>query len=478
MSEPSTDHPATETLSRLERAVLAHVAIMVVFGAWAFGGGAEWVRVALAGWGALGVGLLLAWFKNRSHHAAPRLGPLVWLWPLALLNLLTVVACFSPSFRAIGFGGEPMLVKIDRPAWLPSSARPAAALFELGLFNALYLSAFNVLVIIRHRRALRGLLLLLSVNALLLAVFGTIQKLTGAQGLFFGRVPAPHDFFFSTFVYHNHWGSFALLMIAATLGLVWHYARRRDDRDSLHSPVFTWVLCALVLAAAVPLSGSRASSALLLLLLGGSLWQLVAQIVRRRRRHRESVARPLAAVLAALTLAAGAVWFVAGKSIEARAAKTREQVGAMRAEGTIGARAVLYRDTWHMARDRLWFGWGVASYPHVFQLYTTIRPNSDRLPIYYADAHSDWLQSLAERGIIGTTLLVLCALAPLAGLRWRDFGHPIARYLLAGCALVLLYAAVEFPFGNAVVVFTWWLCFFAALRFARLERRAERGPSR
>jgi hypothetical protein len=48
-------------------------------------------------------------------------------------------------------------------------------------------------------------------NAVLLAVFGTFQKLAGAKGLWFGLVASPQPRFFSTFVYHNHWGSFILL---------------------------------------------------------------------------------------------------------------------------------------------------------------------------------------------------------------------------------------------------------------------------
>ncbi len=62
---------------------------------------------------------------------------------------------------------------------------------------------------------------------------------------------------------------------------------------------------------------------------------------------------------------------------------------------------------------------------------------------------------------------------PLAGLRRRHFSSPTAAYLLAGCALVLLYAWVEFPFGNAAVVLTWWLAYFCAVRYARLESSSE-----
>jgi O-antigen ligase len=196
-------------------------------------------------------------------------------------------------------------------------------------------------------------------------------------------------------------------------------------------------------------------------------------LVIRRRRFKESIALPLASSLTAVALCAGSVWFVARDRIEVRLAKTREQLGVMHAQGTIGGRVILYRDTWAMARDKLWFGWGTGSYPHVFLLYNSIRPGPDRLPTYYTDAHNDWLQSVAEHGLTGTVLLGLCALVPLSGLRPRHFKTPLPAYLLIGCGLILIYAWVEFPFGNAAVVLSWWTAFFCAARYARLEMSAE-----
>ena len=74
------------------------------------------------------------------------------------------------------------------------------------------------------------MLFILTVNALLLAVMGTFQKLAGAPGLYFGLQPSPNEAFFATFIYHNHWGAFILLSTAAALGLLFHYARRTDHR--------------------------------------------------------------------------------------------------------------------------------------------------------------------------------------------------------------------------------------------------------
>jgi hypothetical protein len=53
----------------------------------------------------------------------------------------------------------------------------------------------------------------------------------------------------------------------------------------------------------------------------------------------------------------------------------------------------------------------------------------------------------------------------------RHFTNPLTGYLLAGCGLILVYAGVEFPFGNAAVVIAFWTCFFCAVQYSRLQDR-------
>ena len=92
---------------------------------------------------------------------------------------------------------------------------------------------------------------------------------------------------------------------------------------------------------------------------------------------------------------------------------------------------MLYHDTWRMARERLLFGWGMGSYPVVFALYNSQESKVDRLPVIYHDAHSDWLQSVAELGLAGTALIgAAVALPALAMRRLRVTTVPF--FLLAG----------------------------------------------
>lgn len=398
-----------------------------------------------------------------------------WLWPTVLLNVLVLISLFNPSFRELKIGDEVLFAKTGGVARWPSSARPELSAQALWLFDGILLSCCNLATCVRQRRKLRAVLLVAGVNALILAVFGTLQKLTGATGLYFGAVPSPQEHFFASFIYHNHWGAFAVLMTACCLGLVAYYARR-SEREFWNSPAFAGLVAVFFLAASIPLSTSRSCTLLVLALLGGAFLHWAAQTVRRRRAAGKSLAPPLLAGAFAVLAAGGVAYKLGEPVITQRLAKTVEQVTEMHARGRIGSRAVLYRDTWHMAQAQPWFGWGMASYPRVFYLYNTQESPIDHLPVFYYDAHSDWLQSLAELGFVGTGLLGLQGLIPLLSLRRHRVGF-IPGYLLAGCALVLLYAWVEFPFGNPAVVLAWWVCFFAAIRYARLDAHSSAADS-
>lgn len=467
--------PGKRPLGLLTWLALLHAGSLLVWTTWAYGGGAQWMRPHFAWWGSLGVLLTLAALKDAHAWREGWMRPLRWLWPLAAFNLLVLAGCLNPAFREVPFDNETVLMPQETSTWLPTSARPALALHALWLFNALWIPCFNLVLLVRQRRAIRGLLMVAVLNALALSIFGTVQKFSRATGPYFGHVETPQSYFFASFIYHNHWGAFILLMLAACLGLIWHQARRHDVRSFFNSPAFTGVVTLFFLAATVPLSGSRSSTMLAVLLFGAAFLHWAVHLVRSRRRHGMSAVLPLGGALAAVVVAAAGIWFVAADTITQRAALTRSQVRAIVDRGGLGERSALYHETWRMAQDRPAFGWGMASYPHVFTLYNR-QSSPDGLPVFYRDAHSDWLQAAAEHGLIGTALLSLCALVPLSRLRWSHLRSPLTLWLLAGCAVLLLYAVVEFPFGNVSVVFTWWLCFFGAIQYGRLHDREAPAP--
>jgi len=175
-------------------------------------------------------------------------------------------------------------------------------------------------------------------------------------------------------------------------------------------------------------------------------------------------------VLVVAVAACGAISWLAQRSISERYRETRSALE--RAESVFDGRLALYRDTWELVRRKPAFGWGFESYGSAFGL---IRPRpvepGRQYEASYTEAHSDWLQSLAETGFVGTGLALLAALLPLAALRGRAWRDALALQVLLGCALVALYAWIEFPFANGAVLISFWVLYFAAIRLILLEPR-------
>jgi len=464
--------PLHQYSKRLEMAAAIQATAFLIGVSWAFGGNADWVRTPISVFGTLGPLLTLAFVLNPGGPGTGPPGKLAWAIPVGLLNLLVLLSCLTPGFRDIVHGDTLYLMPVHVPWWKPSAARPEAALRSLWIFDGIYFSCFNVLLCIRSRSVIRKILAVLAANALVLSVFGTVQKLTGASGLYFGRVKSPQDYFFASFVYDNHWGAFIVLMLGACAGLILRYLRGIELREMMRGPSFLGIVMAFLIAVTVPMSGARMCTLLVLILAFLAVMRGTPAIYRVLRISRipRSLANLLLAAVAACVI--WGAWLIAGEFLSARAAKTGEQLREMWARGGIGARTILYHDTWRMALDRPLFGWGMGSYPSVFSFYNTQQATGDHIPVVYHDAHSDWLQCIAELGFAGLALIGAAVALPALSLRGRHLG-PVSLFLLLGCALVAAYAWMEFPFGNVAVVLAWWLCFSCAVQYARLSPRSR-----
>jgi O-antigen ligase len=471
------DEAQSRTLHRLEIASTLHVVLLVTATTWAFGGQASWVRLPLTLLASAGgvitvVGLTREAFWQTS-------GSKLWRCFVPFLGLCALVLAggCNPSLVEVQGAGGSRLALSPSPVWLPSSARPVLGREALWYFAAVWVSALNLLLFVRRGRLLRALLLVLAVNALVLAVLGTLQKLSGSGGVYFGTIAVPQPRFFSTFIYHNHWGAFVVMMLALTLGLGWHYVRTVPSRDIYQGPLALVVFAVVTLTITLPLSGSRSCTLAGTALLAGASIHVAVHAVRRRRQRNLKTLPPLLALGLLWIGIFGAAWFTGRGTILDRLETSRSQITAMREMGSIGDRALLYHNTWRMARDKPLFGWGMSSYPHIFYGFYNTRTSPDGLPVFYNDAHNDWLQALAEHGFVGTGLLAACAAVPFWLCRRSVRSSLITVYVLSGLGAVLAYAIIEFPFGNRANVLVWWCLFFAALAYARSREGLPSGPT-
>jgi O-antigen ligase len=473
-----TESPRIQNPNILEAAVALHVATLLIGVSWAFGGNADWVRTPISIWASIGILISLSTLASprRPGGTVGDIGK--WTWPIIALNGLVLVSCLSPGFRRMDYGDGTYFMPLGMPWWRPSAARPELALRALWLFDGIYFSCFNVLLLVRRRTVLRAILAALVGNTLVLGIFGTVQKFVGSDGIYFGSVKSPQDYFFASFVYDNHWASFVILMLAACVGLTLRYVGRAGSGGLIHGPSLLGVLSVFLIGVTVPLSGARVCTLLMGILLILAVSKGTPKFMRAMGGL--SVSKPLSGIILALVASAviWAAWGLAGGVVQTRVSKAKTQISAIWSQGSLGSRGILYRDTWRMAHDRMFFGWGMGSYPSVFGFYNTQVSPIDHIPVVYHDAHSDWLQSFAELGVVGTMLLTAAIVLPALSLRRRRLSS-IPFFLVTGCLLVGAYSWIEFPFGNVAVVLSWWVCFICAVQYVRLsiDPSGSRPPS-
>jgi O-antigen ligase len=460
-------------LAALEKIVLVHIAVLLLGSTWVFGGNIGWARLGLSVWGGLALPIT-AFALTNKNSLAPGVSRrrAWWLLPAALYAGLVVASTFNPSFRTLSIDGHTLLVHRG-PAHpnLPNTVNSIASLNALWFGAGAYLSAFNLSLVLRNRSALRWLLVFIASNTLILSIYGTLQKLS-SSGFYFGAAVSPNKRYFSTFIYNNHWGAFMILVLSVATGLLFYHLRRNHGRDLWHSPFTGALLGVLIIATTAPISASRAATGMAFVLILIAVSHATVRIVSTRRRHRLSIWPPLA-ILAAFVLAVtSAVGWLGFKSINERYTETR--LALKENQSLWSSRAELYHDTWQLAAKKPVFGWGLDSFGTAFQL---IRPRSlqpeRQYEASYDTAHSDWLQSVAETGFVGTGLLLLALALPLAGLPRTQFSHPLVAYPLTGLGLVLFYAWIEFPFSSAAVVIAFWTVLFTTVQFSKLTDLAS-----
>ena len=437
-----------------------------------FGGRIDWAYGPMVGWGALGAALLVGRIR-QDERVRIRLLPL--LIPGGFICVLAFASVFNPSFEEFTFYEQQSLRPIPHHELLPSSARPSQTLKNLLLYSTLYLSAFNIMAL-KLRRTIRFILFFFLTNGAMLAVFGTLQKLIGSD-IFFGLEESPNPAFFATFVYHNHWGAFALLSAAIGIGLTayqYHHLGRHGVR---HSPIPVLVILVSLLLLTIPLSSSRSATLLAVVMVGLCFVIGARAIYRQTQQDSYGRAWKLSLLCGLFLVVGGAAYRIAEPVIQQRFQDTVQQIEKRDHYALIESQKVfylesrfaLYRDTWAMFSEKPVFGWGLGSYGFVFMRFDTQSTNASRWPTVYLDAHSDWLELLAELGIVGLIAVIGVLLLPLTRVNSRFLWRDNQGFLLIGCSLILVYAMVEFPFVSPAVMLVFFLSLFSAYRIAQLD---------
>lgn len=469
-------------LHPLELALVLVASLHLCFLPWALGARDPWAQLTSAALGLASL-TLAVWPRRYSGELAPQGAFILHPWSRLLkfppfwlgLLFLAYITCqaLNPAYLRATAGPYWWLAPVEHITWLPSGV---SAPFErmnawrmLAICGGAWALACALAAGLTRRISVQAILTAVVANGAILALVGILQKVTNAKEVLWSIKP-PAYYFVSTFFYKNHAGAyFNLIVVLAVILMVWHHVRsiRRLDRSS---PAPVYAFGTIVLASLVFMSGSRAA---MLLLAGFALICVVVYLVWRKRAG-SGTTHPavvgLASVCGVLLLAAAISFLNLDRAVDQFRHLTTDQGQKMSIQWRLSARAA----TLDLVDQQPLTGWGAGSFRHTFPLVQRNYPEiyrAGRVQTYYWDhAHNDYVQALAEVGILGLALPVLM----LGSLLLRAFrsgalSHPAFILGLIGLGLPLAHAWIDFPLYNCAILVTLCAALVMLVRWTELE---------
>lgn len=398
------------------------------------------------------LGCLTPLILKTHEHTHPFFIDLLWpkFWicaaPACLLTLQFIIGLTQNPLSTLTLDKSNYHILEPVNLWRPTSAvDPGAWLVMLG-FSAAYILTTSLYIVPKSRSFFERSLPWLCFGAVLVGVFGYIQKGLALDAPLFTRGTGADDFF-AFFPYDGHWAAFATLWCCACISMAILTGRYHDSPIFIHSTGPWYLTGGALLGASGFLVEAPLPSALLLLTLSIMLLLLAIEFSARSKDiHRTPIAISCG-LAACLSFAGGIIRIFQGEAFS-------EQTGALRSAA------------WRMFQDNPVFGWGIDSYGNLLPFYGSdllLGQRSER-------AASDLLQFLAEFGLFGG-LIVLGILVAfiLRYLRGRHNIH-LTNHILIGCGAILILACVDSPFMSPAVFVSFWILFFSALRWAEVSR--------
>lgn len=313
------------------------------------------------------------------------------------------------------------------------------------------------------------------ITAVAIAGFGfTNQPVYGEKAMGFpvpaGAAP------FGPFIYRNHAGVYFYLQAAIAIALgFWHFRRSRNSATH-GSPHLLAAFVAILLVTASFLTYSVAASVLALTLI--VFITPVAYFLGMPSKIGEYSRRSSITLIAVLGLAFAILFSANFKKLEEKATTKVQQYSKGGSDGRAPLRSSTYKMATESGTDRLWMGWGAGSYRWVSPYFQSqekeLQDAKGKLAMRATYAHCDWLQILAEWGIIGLVLV-------LSGVVWffawsvktLRRGRP-ESIPLAGVFLLFLFNMwIDFPSWFTPLLFS--LAFVAAMMISLVDDSLREG---
>ena len=381
---------------------------------------------------------------------------LVW-WALDQRQSPGVSIRWSPVFPPmIAFAGL-MCIQL-----LPGvSAYWHATFSQLLLYVSYGILCFLLVQTLTRSREVRTLGTALAIYGPVVALSAVLQNLSAPNKLYWLKVPRFGGWIYGPYVNHNHYAGLMEMLIPVPL--VFAFSRFGDQRER-------WIAAsaAAFMAATIFLSGSR----------GGMIAFAVEIAIFLGLVFRERQKQNIAVLLGAfLVISLAMIAWTGGREVKARISTFAAD---KHSDLATDIRLQIDRDILHLFMQRPALGCGQGTFADVYPRFRSFYTDS-----LVNAAHNDFLQVLAETGVIGFGIMIWFLVITIRhalrkSAKWTsNLNGAVAVAALLGISGILVHSLVDFNMqipANAALFYS--LCTVAAMepRFKthrRMHRHSE-----
>lgn len=378
---------------------------------------------------------------------------LFFIWALAQFRSPQVSIQWSPLFAPmLAFAGL-MCMQL-----LPGvSAYRRATYSQLLLYVSYGIGCFLLVQTLTRSREVRKAGIALTAYGAAIALFAVLQNLSSPNKLYWLRTPHG-GWIYGPYVNHNHYAGLMEMLIPVPL--VFAFSRFGSRRER-------WIAASIAafMGATIFLSGSRGG----MIAFAVEIAIFVAFIVREQQK--QNVAILLSAFL---LISLGVIAWTGGSEVTARIATLG---GDKHSDLSANMRQQIDRDILRMSRQRPVLGWGQGTFADVYPRFRSFYTDS-----LVNAAHNDFLQVLAETGILGFGIMIWFLVRVLRPALRKSHKWPsnlngaVSVAAILGISGILVHSLVDFNMqvpANAALFYS--LCTVASMepRF-RTHRRSHR----
>ena len=375
-----------------------------------------------------------------------------------------------------------MNLLIEKISLKPINFLPSVAIKHekkiVDFFHFFFQLIFGIAVFncVKNLAQIKKIILILSYNALLITIFGIVQKLnyTPSDNLneIWGIWDTPEPrYFFASFTYKNHWSCFAILSIFMISSILNKYVDRYHIISNKNIILF---ISLIIIIISIPVSGSRSGTIICFL----SVFTITIFLLSKKNNY--NFVKIILVFFIISSVLISTLWFSSkldNNTFTEMKKNSQSQIDSLQ-QNKLPLRVLLWNDLIMQIAQKPLLGFGFNSYRSLNPYYQSIEVREQRnqvllnahhefIPLIRY-AHNDWLEKLSEFGFLGllpfTPFLIALIKLPFTS------KSQTSKILALGVIAYFAYSFIDFPSRNPCCFLTFTLISGIALKYNHIVK--------